>query len=130
MLSRSQNFTQPLEQGPGIYFNPIGILKITNDYLNVIIPVDIAYIKPHIKNINSTITTALYLCNEIGDNDKVECDNMFQPLKARYSDLTQNYNSISHLISNRSKRSAWFGGIGTMFKTLIGTIDEKQQPHY
>lgn len=54
-----------------------------------------------------------------------ECSNMLQPLNSLYQDISRDFSSISHLVSNsKSKRSAWFGGIGVVFKHIFGTLDE------
>ncbi|KAJ0177012.1 hypothetical protein K1T71_007445 [Dendrolimus kikuchii] len=59
-----------------------------------------------------------------------ECRNMLQPLKARYQDMNKEFSSISHLIDNRIKRSAWIGGIGTILKQVFGTLDENDALKY
>lgn len=70
------------------------------------------------------------LCRDSDIFDNVECQNIFQPLYTRLFDIELDYNSISHLISTRTKRSAWFGGIGTLSKKLFGTMDEDDAIRY
>ncbi|VVC90597.1 unnamed protein product, partial [Leptidea sinapis] len=48
----------------------------------------------------------------------------------RYEDIKREYNSISHLISSRNKRSAWFNAIGTAFRHIFGTLDEDDAIKY
>lgn len=105
-------------------------MKSINGYLSVVIPIDISFIKPHIDNINSVIGTSKYYCQQTDVNDNSECHNMFQPISARYKDIVYNFESISHLVSRRTKRSAWFGGIGTAFKHLFGTMDQDDAIRY
>lgn len=48
-----------------------------------------------------------------------------------YQDIIRDYASVSHLIENRiNKRNAWFGGIGTAFKHIFGTLDEDDAVKY
>lgn len=104
---------EQIEKSPGIHFNPQGSIKLINDHLHVVIPVDIEYLKPHIDNCpgNKAISES-------------ECQNIFQPLHSIFDDITRDYSSISHLISSKTKRSAWISGVGTIFKQIFGTMDE------
>lgn len=65
------------------------------------------------------------LCNET-KNIKIitECNSWIQPLLAQFQDMSRKFNSISHLVDNKVKRSAWIGGIGTVMKQIFGTLDE------
>lgn len=99
-------------------------------HLNVIIPINLSYIKPHIDNVNEILGTIRFLCNQQELFDNLECQNMLQPCTAQYRDIINNFDSISHLTSKRQKRSAWFSGIGTVFKHIIGTLDENDAIKY
>ncbi|KAJ0179567.1 hypothetical protein K1T71_005279 [Dendrolimus kikuchii] len=45
--------------------------------------------------------------------------------------MVSEYSSIAHLTnSNRFKRAAWIGGIGTLSKTIFGTLDEDDAVKY
>ncbi|KPJ04953.1 Envelope fusion protein [Papilio xuthus] len=56
---------------------------------------------------------------------------MLSPLQSLYNDVSRDFTSISHIISNKiSKRSAWFSGIGTAFKHIFGTLDEEDSENY
>lgn len=79
---------------------------------------------------NGVIGTSRYLCKQSSAFTELECHNMLQPLSVRYYDIIRDFESISHLIEPRSKRSAWFGGIGTAFKHLFGTMDENDAIMY
>lgn len=119
-----------MSSGPGIHFDPIGSLRLINGHLSVVIPVDISFIKPHIENINNIFETVRTLCKNNDIFEDTECQNLIQPLSTRYNDLTRDFEAISHLIATRTKRSAWFGGIGTAFKHLFGTMDENDAVRY
>jgi len=114
----------------GIYFDPIGSLKIVDGHLDVIIPIDISYIQPHIQNLNGVIGSSKFLCKQSALYTDIECLNLHQPLSIRYSDIIRDFESISHLIESRSKRSAWIGGVGSLFKHLFGTMDEDDAIQY
>lgn len=102
-----------------------------DSYLNVIIPVDISFIAPQLENINSVIGTSRYLCKQGDVFQELECDNILLPLLSRYNDLCTDFDSISHiLVSKRSKRVAWFGIVGTVFKHLFGSMDENDAIKY
>lgn len=121
---------QPITSSPGIYFDYLGKLKIHNGNLNVVIPLDISYIGPHIENVNSVLGTVRYLCKQSKALDDIDCHNILEPLTVRYHDIVKEYSSISHLMNNRAKRSAWFGGVGTVFKHIFGTLDEDDALKY
>lgn len=98
----------------------------------MVTPRDVSFIEPHIKNLNSVLSTLRFTCNhiEIQNEINLKCSNILEPLTIRYNDLVSDYSSISHLISNRARRGAWFGGIGTLSKTIFGTLDEDDAVKY
>lgn len=98
--------------------------------MHVVIPIELEYIKPHIDNIYSALHTSQHLCVRSKALNDFECQNVFQPLISMFEDLTRDYHSLSHLISSRSKRSAWIPGIGTIFKHIFGTMDEDDAIKY
>lgn len=120
---------EPIRESTGIYFDPAGTLKISNNYLHVLVPIDVGYIKPHLENIKVALGTARFICQQ-NELSVSKCHNFLQPLTSRFDNVLKDYNAISHLISNREKRSAWFAGIGSMFKQLIGTMDEDDSIKY
>lgn len=119
-----QEFIHRIVNGSGIHFDPLGSLKVINDYFSVIIPVDISYFNEHIENINSVFGTTRFLCKESEQINEGKCHNMLEPLSVRFNDIKGEYQSISNLISKGSKRSAWFAGVGSVFKHIFGTMDE------
>lgn len=121
------NTIEPLSSSSGIYFDRIGRLKVIKSQLNIVNHVDTSFINPHLSNINEIFSNIRYLCQQTYTH---QCDNVLSPLTVRYHDLINEYNSISHLASNRDKRSAWFGGIGTVFKHVFGTLNEDDAIKY
>ena len=79
---------------------------------------------------NAIFRTVRFLCKDHDIFSDIECHNLIQPLSTRYYDMVNNFDSISHLISTRSKRSSWFSGVGTVFKHLFGTMDEDDAVRY
>lgn len=126
----AQELVTPLNKSPGIYFDPVGTLKLVNDHVHFIIPVDLKFIKPHLTNINNIIDTFRILCEKNKAIDDFRCLNTLQPLTSLYDDILRDYDSISHMLSTRNKRSAWFAGIGTVMKKLFGTMDEDDYEKY
>lgn len=124
------DYVQPITSSPGIYFDYIGQLKIRRTFLDTMIPIDTSYIGPHIENINSILGTARYLCKQTEALNNLECHSMLEPLTARYHDIVKEFDSISHLMPKSNKRSAWFGGVGTVFKHIFGTLDEEDAIKY
>lgn len=127
-----QDFVHQIDSSPGIYFDPIGELKINVGHLDIVTAFDISYIEPHINNINSILGTTRHLCNQIQFeiSESLECTNILEPLTIRYNDMVSEYSSIAHLVNNRFKRSAWIGGIGSLAKTIFGTLDENDAIKY
>lgn len=97
----------------------------------MIIPIEISHFSPHIENIKATLSITKILCNQtrIIQIDAA-CQNRLQPLGARFQDVKREFESISHLIDIRIKRSAWIGGIGTIFKYVFGSLDENDGLKY
>ncbi|KAF9411114.1 hypothetical protein HW555_009976 [Spodoptera exigua] len=58
------------------------------------------------------------------------CYNNLKPLIVRFQDMSRELTSISHLIDNRTKRSAWISGAGTILKKIFGTLDENDGLQY
>lgn len=126
-----QEYIEPINTSPGLFFEHLGSLKISNAQLKVIIPMDISHFSSHIENIREALIKTRYLCNQTRITEiDAECRNMLQPLAVRYSDVVKEFESISHLIDNRSRRSAWIGGIGTILKQIFGTLDENDALRY
>lgn len=118
---------RPISSSSGIFFDRIGKLSIVKGNLNVISYVDISYIDPHISNLNEILGTMRFVCQQI---DNKQCDNILSPLSIRFKDIKREYESISHLISNRDRRAAWFGAVGSVFKHVFGTLDEDDALKY
>ncbi|XP_028163685.1 uncharacterized protein LOC114355180 [Ostrinia furnacalis] len=83
------------------------------------------------QNIETVFETTKRLCNQtrIIEID-AECRNSLQPLAAQLQEMKREYASISHLVDNRTKRSAWIGGIGTLLKQIFGSLDEDDGLRY
>ncbi|KAH9631555.1 hypothetical protein HF086_004716 [Spodoptera exigua] len=127
-----QEYVQPINSSPGIHFDPVGELKINTGHLDVVNPVDISYIEPHINNINSILGKISSLCSRFDMKTMIglECHNILEPLTVKFNDIVSEYSSIAHLTSNRFKRGAWISGIGTLSKTIFGTLDENDGVKY
>lgn len=87
--------------------------------------------KNYIQNINDVFHTIRFQCRENKEIDYSMCQNMLEPLNSLYNDIARDFDSISHIISNSvSKRSAWFAGVGVVFKHIFGTMDEDDAENY
>lgn len=112
-------------------FDPVGTLKIVNDQFHIVVPAEVASIQHHLENIYEVFGTVRFQCRENEEIDIHQCHNMLQPLEALYNDIQRDFKSISHIISNSvAKRSAWFAGVGTVFKHIFGTMDEDDAENY
>lgn len=81
-------------------------------------------------NIESYLKNVQMFCEKNEIIDDFQCSNMIKPLWSLFDDITRDFNAISHLISSRSRRSAWFSGIGSVMKTVFGTMDEDDSITY
>lgn len=90
-------------------------------------PFDISHFQSHIENTNSILGTIRFWCSQ---NYDPGCQDLLEPLTIRYKDIERQFDSISHLVEYRTKRGAWFGGIGTVFKHIFGTLDENDALKY
>lgn len=132
MAHALQEYTHPVKSSPGIYFDPIGKLKINVGRLDIVTAYDVSYIEPHIENINSILGTVRFLCNQIQMETMInlECHNTLEPLSVKYNDIVSAYSSISHLIGSKRFKRAWIGAVGTLSKTIFGTLDEDDAIKY
>lgn len=131
MASGNNHYVEYITKGPGILFDPVGILKVINDQFHIVIPVDISHFKSHVENIHNVFNIIRLQCRESGEIDDNLCFNQLQPLESLYNDILRDFESISQTISNsKSKRSAWFSGIGVVFKHIFGTLDEDDANEY
>lgn len=131
LATSNSQYVEHINKGPGLLFDPVGTLRIINDQFHIVIPVDVHSIQHHVKNINEIFRIIRFQCRENSDIDYSQCDNALRPLQAFYDDILRDFNSISHIISNGvSKRSAWFSGVGTVFKHIFGTMDEDDAESY
>lgn len=102
-------------------------MRIVNGHLNILMPIDISHFQPHIENTNSILGTIRFWCSQNYDSG---CQDSLEPLTIRYKDIEKQFDSISHLVDYRTKRGAWFGGVGTVFKHIFGTLDENDATKY
>lgn len=121
------DYVLPLPSSSGIYFDRIGKLKIIKGQLNLITHIDISFINTHLVNLNEILGTVRFMCQQ---SENKQCQNMLSPLTVRFNDMKRYHDSLSHLISRRNKRSAWFSGIGNVFKQVIGTLNEDDALKY
>ncbi|XP_045527308.1 uncharacterized protein LOC123715955 [Pieris brassicae] len=132
-LAETENqYVKNIVKGPGIFFDPVGTLKIINDQFHIVIPVEIIPIKNHIMDINKVFNNVQSYCQRSELIGVSQCHNLLQPLEAILKDLQRDFNAVSHLVSDNyvSKRSAWFSGIGTVFKHIFGTLTEDDAKTY
>lgn len=127
MTDAHADFVQPLTSSTGIFFDGLGKLRIINGNLNVISYVNISYIGPHLTNLKEVIDSIESNCKQ---THYYQCIEILSPLMARYEDIKRDYESMSHLLSKRGRRSAWFAGIGSVFKQIFGTLDEYDAIRY
>lgn len=123
----ASDLVQPISSSSGIYFDYLGKLRIIDGHLSVITPLDISNFRTHIDNVNSAIGTIRFLCVQ---KYNTGCHDILEPLTIRYNSVEKQFSSLSHLIENRAKRGAWFGGIGTVFKHIFGVLDEDDALRY
>ncbi|CAF4952232.1 unnamed protein product [Pieris macdunnoughi] len=132
-LAESENqYVKNIVKGPGIFFDPVSTLKIINDQFHIVIPVEIIPIQNHIMDINKVFNNVQSYCQRSEVIGVSQCHNLLQPLEAILKDLQRDFNAVSHLVSDNyiSKRSAWFSGIGTVFKHIFGTLTEDDAKTY
>ncbi|XP_039763987.1 uncharacterized protein LOC120636532 [Pararge aegeria] len=124
-------YVEPITKSPGILFDPVGTLKLINDQFHIVIPMDVSPYKVYIENIHETFNLVRFQCRENSGLDNIKYQNILQPLDSLFKDILRDFDSISHIISNGiSKRSAWFAGVGVVFKHIFGTMNEDDAKHY
>ncbi|VVC86935.1 unnamed protein product, partial [Leptidea sinapis] len=125
-IAASENeYIKYIKEGPGLLFDPVGTLKLIDDYLHIVIPIDVTSFDQNIKYTQDVLNIVKLQCQESIEIDISVCQNIMQPLDSLYNDILRDYNSISHIISSeRPKRSAWFSS------HIFGTLDEDDAINY
>ncbi|KAF9406764.1 hypothetical protein HW555_012972 [Spodoptera exigua] len=131
MATADDRYVNYITESPGMIYDPVGTVKIISDQFRIVIPIDVSPFNEYIENVHDILNIIQNQCRQNEEIDYSLCQNMLQPLESLFKDLRRDYNSISHIVSNNPKRrSAWFSGIGVVFKHIFGTLDEDDAENY
>lgn len=131
LTTDDNQFVEYITKSPSILFDSVGTLKTINDQFHIVIPMDVSPYTSYIQNINDVFNTIRFQCRENKEIDYSKYQNMLEPLNSLYKDISRDFDSISHIVSNSvSKRSAWFAGVGVIFKHIFGTMEEDDAENY
>lgn len=123
-----------INNGSGIYFENLGHVKTTSTKWKMVTYTNISIYYEKLYLINNTYTKSLPLCNN-KNLDHVHfyfCQQSLNYLKAKIPYLYSKYQSIEDLVGKnqiRNKRGL-FNGIGTIFKTIFGTLDYEDATYF
>ncbi|XP_070171358.1 uncharacterized protein [Polyergus mexicanus] len=125
------NMTSPYQiqeflHNPGIYFEKIGQLQQATKTWKLVIKLDITTLNDKAWQINQYIQQTNEMCEQIKSefHHKRTCDNLEKIVKNESKQLTKLMTLINTLYKTRTNgRRGLVDGIGTIAKTLFGTMD-------
>ena len=123
---------QEFQYSPGIYFEKIGRLHIIKDTWKLVVKLDLSILHKRYEHLDTYIKDTEELCVHLkfGDpKDRFACTR-FKSIAEReiqyLRDLLKQTQTI-YKASNMRKRRGFIDGIGTLAKSLFGTMDANDE---
>lgn len=124
-----------LSPSPGIYFEEIGRLNYYDTTWDIVNYINISVYEQTIAYLEKSLQQTKVFCmiNSVLVNYQ-RCNTSLKLVERRLYNAKIKETSIKDLLGHTEEvqrnRRGWFNGIGTMFKTLIGTLDEDDAEYY
>lgn len=121
----------PIEKGTGLYFDRIGTMKILVDHWKLITFKDIENIPRAIASLQARCKHTIANCNELEEiSSSIKCSKRTNQIGKSIDKTIEKFESLSHLTSTRRQKRSWFDGIGSVLKTVFGTLDNDDAIYY
>ena len=124
-----------LSPSPGIYFEEVGKLNYYDTTWKVVNYINISVYEQTIAYLERSLQQTKVFCviNPVLFSYQ-RCNTTLKLVERRLYNTKMKETSIKDLLGHTEQvqrnRRGWFNGIGTMFKTLIGTLDEDDAEYY
>lgn len=132
-IGHSQYSNTPITKPSGIYFEHINNVKFFESHWNLVSYIPLNPFSKKLEFIESIFKRTIVIC-EIGKHrlDLKLCSSSFTLLNQMLISLTNNQKTLKDLIGqeNRRQKRALLNIIGSVMKTLFGTLDYNDAEYY
>lgn len=116
-----------LKSTPGIYYDKLGPLKIYENTWNLVTYMDLTYLDKKISLIQNKLHETQAICN---NHTRNTCQNSLLTLNSLASELQRTSTDLKNFLGSPRVKRAWFDGIGSMFRTITGNLDQNDALYY
>jgi len=114
---------EEFSQKPGIYFEKIGRLHPVQTWWKLVIKIDISSLMRRAEQLRGSIQRTESLCESILTHTRT-CQNFYMIIAKRYDKIQLLIDRIQIVYGTEmNKRRGLFNGLGSIAKTLFGTMD-------
>lgn len=114
-----------LHGSSGIYYEHILNIKVSENSWKLVTYLDISSFESKLDLIDNIFSKTEQICNNPPYTDHGHCTTSLSILNYIIPSLKSKDATLKDLIGHKRDKRSWFGIIGTMFKTVIGTLDDE-----
>lgn len=119
---------QHFQHSPGVYYEKQGTLLYTSKKWKLAIKLDISLFKQRLQQTKQIIKLTNHLCSQVHENNNATCSNIYNEISNKKDTIEKLYSRLTALIDNPTrKRRGLVDGLGTLAKTLFGTMDASDE---
>lgn len=119
-----------IESSPGIYFEKLKPALFYDDNWRIITHLDIQSFQEKLNLIDNIYNKIIHLCENSVYKNYSSCSNNLKIISQIIPTLHSKNNYFKQIIGHYRTKRGWFNGVGTVFKTLIGTMDQNDAEYY
>ena len=113
---------------PGIYYEKIGELHPLETKWKIVIQINVTSLTERLGQLENYMQKTKSMCQLLAFAHKETCDNLYQITKGDYEKINKEMEKIKLMYqSPRIEKRGIIDGIGTIAKTLFGTMDANDE---
>lgn len=122
---------QKLINSPGLYFENLGPISYYTSTWDLVTHIDISQQTNHLITVKTIFNSTKKLCSLIMFNtERTLCLQTMQLISSKIPQLSLKEKSLYEFLGTSRTKRGLFNGIGTIFKTIIGTLDNDDAEYY
>lgn len=122
---------EKLSNVAGIFYENLGHAKFYSSQWKMITYLNISMYYEKLDLINKTYELSRGLCSRIEDKSNLYyCTQSLSYYQIQIPNLYQKAESVKDLIGHTRQKRGWFNAIGSLFKTIFGTLDSNDAQYY
>ncbi|XP_024885827.1 uncharacterized protein LOC112463592, partial [Temnothorax curvispinosus] len=114
---------------PGIYFEKIGTMQLQENTWKLAIRIEVAAFAIRYHQLQHYLGRIKNLCDRVKDDNRVICNNILRITEDDNTKLTQLIIRLQTIYKVPTSRRGLLDAIGTISKTLFGTMDADDEKH-